>query len=155
MPRRPLSPAFTVLEILIVLAVFGLLATLAVLSLNSARASVRDSQRVSDVSVIRTALSQYWFEHATYPVSTGVSLGAPGTGTDVFTSTGFAATADAKAPFHLNRVPVGPKANEYYRYHGGPTGYSIRFQTESDTSFGKANVYFAHTTVVDGADDEK
>lgn len=38
--------AFTVLEALIVVAVFGLLATLAVLSLNSARASLRDAQRL-------------------------------------------------------------------------------------------------------------
>jgi len=146
---------FTVLEILIVVAVFGLLATLAALSISSSRARMRDAQRLSDISVLQSALSQHWLEKATFPVSAGVLLGVPGTNTDVLTGSGFASAADAKAPIYLQHVPTGPKSGEYYKYHGGASGYSLRFQTESDTTFGKANVYYAHSSGVDQRDEEK
>lgn len=146
---------FTVLEALIVLAVFGLLATLAVLSLNSARASLRDAQRISDVSVIRSALSQYWLEKAAYPTSAGVDLGSPGTNTDRLTGSGFVSANDPSEPLYLNRVPTGPKVGEYYRYRAGANGYSIRFQTETRTDLGPPNVYYAHATGIDLEDVEK
>lgn len=147
--------AFTLLEVLIVIAVFGLLATLAVLSLNSARASLRDAQRQSDISVLRAGLNQYWLSRATYPVSDGVSLGQAGTNTDQLSSAGFTASGDSATPVYLQRVPVGPKGNEFYRYRGGSQGYSIRFVTETETEFGPANVYYAHATVIDTEDVEK
>ena len=135
-----LRSGFTILEVLIVFAVFGLLATLAVYSLNTARARTRDAQRLSDVSVLRSALNQYYLENNTFPLSGGVMLGQPGTKTDVFTSSGFAASGEAQERTYLTRLPVGPKANEFYKYHGGANGYSVRLQTESDTVYGKANV---------------
>lgn len=146
---------FTVLELLIVIAVFGLLATLAVLSLNSARASLRDAQRLSDVSVLRAALSQYYLEKATYPLSGGVNLAQAGTNTESFTGAGFASAADAEAPVYLERVPTGPKANEYYRYRGGASGYSLRFLTETKTDLGPPNVYYAHQSGIDREDADK
>jgi len=138
-----------------VLAVFGLLATLAVLSLNSARASLRDAQRLSDVSIIRSSLSQYWLEKATYPQSAGVELGMPGSNTDKLSAAGFVASNDPMQPVYLNRVPTGPKVNEYYRYRAGANGYSIRFQTETRTDLGPANVFYAHATGIDLEDAEK
>ena len=147
--------AFTILELLIVIAVFGLLVTLGVLSLNSARMRMRDAQRISDVSVVRAALSQYWFEKASYPASGGVNLGQPGTNTEIFSSAGFVGSKTAVPPVYLEHVPTGPKNNEYYRYHGGASGYSIRFQTESDTTYGKANVFYGHSSGVDKTDEEK
>jgi len=146
---------FTALEALIVLAVFGLLATLAIFSLNSARASLRDAQRLSDVSVLRSALSQYWLEKATYPTSEGVDLGFAGTNTDRLTGAGFVAATDPSEPVYLNRVPTGPKVNEFYRYRAGANGYSIRFQTETRTDLGPPNVYYAHATGIDLEDAEK
>lgn len=147
--------AFTILEILVVLAVFALLATLAVISLNSARASMRDAQRLSDISVMRAALSQYWLDKATYPESGGVELGMPGTNTDVFGSAGFAGAADSSQTLYLQRVPTGPRSGEYYRYKGSSSGYSIRFKTETRTDLGPANVYYAHQSGIDGEDVEK
>ena len=146
---------FTVLEALIVLAVFGLLATMAVLSLNSARASLRDAQRLSDVSVLRSALSQYWLEKATYPQSGGVELGQPGTNTEKLSASGFVAGNDPTVPVYLDRVPTGPKVNEFYRYRGSGSGFSIRFQTESRTDLGTPNVYYAHSTGIDRDETEK
>ena len=83
-------------------------------------------------------------------------LGAPGSSTDVFTKDGFVSRTQAgNATLYLQAIPTGPKANEYYRYKGGPNGYSIEFETESDTVYGKANVYYAHASTVDGSDELK
>lgn len=156
MLTRRFKPGFTILEVLIVLAVFGLLATLAVLSLNSARARVRDAQRLSDVGTVSAALSRYWLEKATYPSSAGILLGAPGTNTEVLSAGGFEKREKAQSPIYLDRLPAGPKVGEYYRYKGGANGYSIRFVTESDTELGKANVFYAHSNgAIDGKDEEK
>lgn len=155
MIQKTFRRGFTLLEILIVIAVFGLLATLAVLSLNSARASLRDAQRISDVSILRAGLGQYWLEKATYPVSDGMNLGEPGSGSDKLSNAGFVAAEDVSTPVYLERVPTGPKVNEYYQYRGGPSGYSIRFQTETRTDIGDANVYYAHATGIDSEDANK
>jgi len=153
--RRNAHSGFTILEIIIVIAALGLLATLAAISLTSSRARMRDAQRLSDVSVIRSAMSQFWLEKATYPVSTGVSLHAPGTNTDSLSGDGFVAAASAQPPVYLASIPVGPNANEFYRYKGNANGYSIRFQTERVTALGAANVYFLHSTGIDQQDVEK
>ncbi len=153
---RHTKPGFTVLEVLIVLAVFGLLATLAVLSLNSARARVRDAQRLSDVSTLSAALSRYWLEKATYPASGGVSLGANDTNTEVLSAGGFEKREGAQQPIYLDRLPTGPNVGEYYRYKGGANGYSIQFVTESKTDLGDANVFYAHSNgSIDGQDENK
>ena len=152
---RRSDAGFTVLEGLIVLAVFGVFATLAVLSLGSARARMRDAQRLSNVSIIRTALSRYWLEHATYPALQDVNLAQPGTKTDTLTSNGFMDRTEIKDQVIYIQVPSGPNVGEYYHYKGGPNGFSIRFKTERDSDLGKANVYFAHSTGVDQEDVEK
>ncbi len=143
------------LEVLIVVAVFGLLATLAALSLRSAHMRLRDTQRLSDISALQSSLRQYWLEKATYPVSASLDLGRPGVNADALTRDGFTSVAEAKPPFYLNHMPIGPKPGEYYRYQGGANGYSLRFQTESDTVYGQANVYFAHAGGVDMKDEQK
>ncbi len=153
--QKKQQPGFTILEGLIVLAIFGVFATLAVLSLNSARARMRDAQRLSNVSIMRTALSRYWLEKATYPASAGVNLGEPGTGTDILTADGFVDRADVKDKQVYVQVPTGPKAGEYYQYKGGPNGFTIRFKTERDSDLGKANIYFVHSTGIDQEENEK
>lgn len=145
--------AFTILEALIVIAVFGLLATLAVISLNSARASLRDAQRLSDISTMRAGLSQYWLEKASYPAAENLLIGQPGT--NKFSSAGFVDQADPSTPVYIQVLSSGPKANEYYRYRGGANGYSIRFQTETRTELGPPNVYYAHASGIDREDVEK
>lgn len=151
----PWKRGFTILEILIVLLVFGLVVTLGVVSLNSARRAQRDAARLSGISVIRSALNVYWHEKASFPTSQGVDLGAPGTDTDAFTSAGFVSREQLTQPIYLDVTPVGPTANEYYRYVGGPNGYSIRFRTESKTSLGEPNVYYAHKSGIDQSDEQK
>lgn len=139
---------FTILEVLIVLAVFGIFASLAVYAINVTRATSRDAKRVSDVSVLRSSLSQYWLLKAAYPVSEGVNLGQPGQSADGLTTDGFVGS-NGGGTVILPRVPVGPSANEYYQYAGTVNGYALQFTTERATAFGSAGTYFAHSTGID------
>ncbi|MBP9762603.1 prepilin-type N-terminal cleavage/methylation domain-containing protein [Patescibacteria group bacterium] len=147
---RTSRPGFSLLEGLIVLAMIGLLAAFAAVSLNSARARTRDAQRLANMSTMRSALQLYWLEKATYPATNeGVNLGQAANKTEVLTSNGFAARAEAQGNIYMPLVPTGPKVGEFYVYKGGPNGYSIRFKTESDTEFGKANIYYMHSNGID------
>ncbi|HPF95330.1 MAG: hypothetical protein KC582_03285 [Candidatus Magasanikbacteria bacterium] len=148
-------PAFNALEAIIVVAVFGLFATLATLSLNSARASARDAQRLSDIGTLRASLGQYWLEKATYPISDSIELGKPGSNADMLTANGFIGRQTVQGPTYLDRVPTPPKSGEYYRYRGGSNGYAIRFKTETKTELGEPNVYYAHATGIDGEDTDR
>lgn len=146
--------AFSILELLIVLAIVGILAGVAIYALGVSRANSRDSKRVSDVAVLRSSLSQYWLQKASYPVNNGVDLGMPGANADGLTSNGFVGP-DGGGTVILTRVPVGPSAGEYYHYAGTENGYSLRFTTERDTAYGLKGTYFAHAGGVDQQDVEK
>ncbi len=151
-PRK----GFTLIELLIVIALIGLLAMISIIVLNGARLKQRDTKRVSDVQIIRAALEQYWFRNASYP-----SLAATNIGTGVYstiTSNGFEGVAPTGEVF-LQKVPVGPKANEFYNYTGGTaggdsSGYALKFVPEGATIFGPGDgstAYYAHSDVVDAS----
>ena len=146
---------FTILELLVFIVVVGILAAVAIYSLNITRAMSRDAKRVSDVSVLRAALSQYWLQEASYPASNPVDLGKSGAGADLLAANGFTVSQQATQPIFLQASPVGPNAGEYYRYHGSTAGYSLRFTTERATAYGVAGTYYAHAGGVDKEDAEK
>ncbi|MCC7357439.1 type II secretion system protein [Candidatus Uhrbacteria bacterium] len=151
--RSVLKKGFTVLELLVVIAIIGILAAVSVYSLSITRASNRDAKRISDIAVMRAALSQHWLQKATYPQSEKVDLGRQGAEADKLTGNGFvAANIDAK-PVFLLQVPLGPKAGEYYTYHGDNQGYSLRFVTERPTAYGAPGVYYGHSDGVDTVDE--
>lgn len=58
---------FTLVELLVVIAIIGLLATLATVSLNSARQRARDSNRLSDVRNLQSAMELYYADNGRYP----------------------------------------------------------------------------------------
>lgn len=155
MKRLRFSPGFTLLEIIIVVLIVGILGAVGIYSLNVTRAMNRDAKRVSDVSVIRAALTQFWLQSATYPVSDPVDLGRPGANADKLGDTGFVAANTVTTKQFLQAVPTGPNAGEYYRYHGSATGYSLRFTTERATAYGAAGIWYAHSTGVDHQDAEE
>lgn len=146
---------FTLLEALVVIAIVGILAAIAIYSLNVTRASNRDAKRVSDVSVIRAALSQYWLQKAAYPASEAIDLGKPGARADALANNGFVDREQQAPPIFLEHVPLGPKVGEYYRYHGSSQGYSLRFVTERQTAYGPPGTWYAHSDGVDKQDIEK
>lgn len=146
---------FTLLEAVVVIVFVGILAAAAIYSLNLTRASNRDAKRVSDVSVIRAALTQYWLQKASYPMSAPVDLGKPGADADTLTGSGFVAADSNATPVFLDRLPQAPKSREYYRYRGSASGYSLRFVTERPSAYGAPGTWYAHASGVDREDVEK
>jgi prepilin-type N-terminal cleavage/methylation domain-containing protein len=151
--RHFFKKGFTVLEVLVVIAIMGILAAVAVYSLSVTKASNRDAKRISDIAVMRAALTQHWLQKATYPQSEKVDLGRPGAEADKLTGNGFIASSVEAKPVFLLQVPLGPKAGEYYTYRGSSDGYSLRFVTERPTAYGAAGVYYAHADGIDRTDE--
>lgn len=155
MKRFRILSGFTLFEALVVIVIVGILAAVAVYSLNVTRASNRDSKRVSDISVLRAGLTQYWLQKASYPQAAAVDLGKPGAGADKLTDNGFVASDQVANTTFLQAVPAGPSGGEYYRYHGSSSGYSLRFTTERTTAYGVAGTWYAHSDGVDKQDVER
>lgn len=145
---------FTILELLIVLVVVGVLGAIAIYGLGVSRATTRDAKRVSDISVMRSGLTQYWLQKASYPATEPIDIGVPGSNAVGLTSIGFTGSEGGGVVI-LQRIPVGPRSGEYYRYKGTANGYSLRFVTERETAFGPAGTYYAHAAGVDTEDVEK
>lgn len=89
------SRGFTLVELLVVIAIIGILATLVLLQLGTARGRARDTQRISHVNQLRTAVEQYFEDNlGTYP--------------DALT--------DANLGDYIARVPMDPLDSEPYGY---------------------------------------
>ena len=61
------STGFTLIELLVVISIIGVLASVVLSSLESARASARDVERISDLKQIQTALEMYRNDHGFFP----------------------------------------------------------------------------------------
>lgn len=110
------SPAFTLLELLIVIFIIAIISTLAYVSLESARAKGRDTRRLADIHNIRQALELYKDTEGGYPEQ----LPAP------------------QQPFiglsgrsYLAPMPSDPRTRQPYVYSSSATsGYRLIFNLE-------------------------
>lgn len=62
---------FTLIELLVVIAIIGILASVVLSSLNTARASARDTARIQTIKQMQTALEMYRLRIGVYPVWQG------------------------------------------------------------------------------------
>jgi len=69
------KPAFTLVELLVVVAIIGLLASISVIALSSARTKARDARRVGDVKQVTTALELFFNDYGRYPTDQEWALG--------------------------------------------------------------------------------
>jgi prepilin-type N-terminal cleavage/methylation domain-containing protein len=148
-----LKTAFTIPELLIALLIVGVLASFAIYAIDVQRATSRDAKRISDISVMRAAFSQYWLQKASYPLSDGVYLGQAATAR--LGAKGLTTLDDGTEPIFLDKFPTGPKNNEFYAYRANERGYSLMFGTERTTAYGPAGTYYAHSSGVDRLDETK
>lgn len=73
---------FTLIELLIVIVIIGIIATFGVIALNQVRAKARDTQRLSDIKQVSTALELYRADENNYPtvITPGQPLVGPTSG---------------------------------------------------------------------------
>lgn len=60
------------IELLVVIAIIGLLSGVVVASLSTARAKARDSERITELKQLETALEMYFDDFGGYPLTGGV-----------------------------------------------------------------------------------
>jgi len=122
---------FTLIELLVVMAIVGLLASVVMVSFPTAQRSARDTERKSDLNVIRQALEQYWNLYEKYPPEsqcTDSSVGCGGCGCTVYNypnGTDWDANSDLQDLLPLKafgKIPVDPINNSTYRYWYEPSG---------------------------------
>lgn len=152
--RQRLLKGITIPELLIGVLIIGIVISIFVYALGVQRTMARDSKRVSDISVLRAAIGQYYLQKATYPATDGIYIGQPG-GAERLGGNGFTTADDPTTPIFLDRIPTGPTGNEYYAYRGNQSGYSLMFTTERETAYGPAGTYYAHSVGVDQLDEIK
>lgn len=137
---------FTLIELLVVIAIIGLLSTLAIVALGSARQRARDSQRLSDLRQIQTALELYYTENSNYPtVALPTVLGA-GLFACLNTS-GWAATGCA-SPF-MSRIPADPGNNSYAYSSANGSTYTINATLEGTVNNLTAAIQASPSGIVD------
>ena len=72
MPLKKINKGFTLLEILLVVGIIAVLAGIVIIAINPARqlATVRNTERKSDLKQINNALQQFYIDKSYYPAST-------------------------------------------------------------------------------------
>jgi prepilin-type N-terminal cleavage/methylation domain-containing protein len=130
---------FTLIELLIVVSVIGILSGLTLTVINPAalRARARDSQRVSDLKKIQTALEAYFSDYRSYPPkATPTSYYLVSTLSGVL------------VPGYISQLPTDP--NGYSVVYSCASNFGYSYRTNSTTG-GTAYVLLAkmETTSVD------
>lgn len=121
--ERSLARGFTLIELLVVIAIIGLLSSVIMTSLASARQKARDSERMRNLTSIRTALELYRSSVGTYPIAPSFSSHC----------SGFIGVTDwipNLTPTYISELPIDPSTsggNVYcYIYRSDATGRNYK-----------------------------
>jgi type II secretory pathway pseudopilin PulG len=69
-------PAFTLVELIVVIAIIALLVTLSLIALSNARMASRDSKRMADIKQLQTALELFYDSQDRYPTNAEFQSGS-------------------------------------------------------------------------------
>jgi len=145
---------FSLLELLVVIGIIVILAAISIVALNGQRANARDAKRISDITLMKTALELYYSDEGEYPIVTEpIILGSQGKEKLCSKAEGGFVAANTQCTEktnYMSLVPSDPLPMQKYWYVGAAKGYDITFTTETKTdSLGKAGTYHAHSEGID------
>lgn len=141
---------FTLIELLVVIVIIGILATLGIQTFTGAQAKARDTQRISNVQALESAVEQYYQQYGEYPSGTPSTSAVAAGATAV---NNWATLATELKPY-LSTMPTDPKNGQgtgmeqfVYTYHvwNSASGisnqvYLISAHMESDANYQKHNL---------------
>ncbi|MFA6522193.1 MAG: hypothetical protein WCT24_01195 [Patescibacteria group bacterium] len=129
------------LYILLIVLAIGLLGLLSVYSVMSARTTMRDAVRLSDVRQVQAGLEIYFHANSAYPIASDrMALGT--SGSSCLHDAGFSGTCSVGTePVYIERVSLPPTAglnsksscgseSNAYCYGSPGSAYSIQFELE-------------------------
>ena len=112
---------FTIVELTIVIVIIGIITSAVTFSIGTVRKQVRDTQRLSDMKELQTALDAYYRAEGFYPsvITFGQSLVGPASGVT-----------------YLKTIPNDPMASTPYVYYPSSDGrsYSIVYYLEKSSN---------------------
>ena len=111
---------FTIVELLVVIVVIAILAAITSVAYGGIQQRARDSQRVSDTSLLTKALEIYRADTGGYPICTSANRYVPGGATSASTVTNCLATA--LVPKYISKLPSDPQNTGSFQYFYG-VGY--------------------------------
>jgi len=132
-----LRRGFTIIELMLVLVIIGLLLGAAAVSINTARMTTRDGQRLSDLTLVSHALEQSVnFRRGAYP-----TLPAVGTGSSVMCVT------ELIDPANSTNNPYGIDLSIFTnrKLPKDPSPVTIPFKTVGCTSYLDGYTYHGHS----------
>lgn len=91
---------FTLIELLVVVGIIAVLSGIITVALSGAQQDSRDSKRIADIQVIKTALAAYYSDNRFYPKN----IYSP------YNSADGVSPLDGLAPVYLSVVPKDPKS---------------------------------------------
>ena len=160
--KRITNSGFTLLELLVVISIIGLLASVILVSVNTARVKARDTQRLSDMQQIYTALYSFYNDYGCLPMTSASTCG----GVSAFADSGswdYSSQGTAGSLFlpflrtkgYLSTVPLDPINNKTgdgagaglyaYRYYCYPVGVGsgLHLGFHSEISNGLTEVIYS------------
>ncbi len=119
--RNLSKKGFTIIELLVVISIIGLLSSIVIVSLNAARATARDKQRISDLAQIQLALKLYQTQNGEFPCENPSNCSASVQTQSANGRIGEGNYIDTLLIPYIGNVPMDPKGpSPTYNYYIDP-----------------------------------